>query len=126
MEKLYTLIFSYLSISVSWSVYCRVVVLLVGQSVELSITGFKEYKMQVQVREAIKKKIRSNLGHCPNREGGWLRIKLIFQTVYEIAIFIWDIFGHLKFYLICVPTSLGRGGWQATWDNVPSLTRFFF
>ena len=31
-----------------------------------------------------KNKIRSNLGHCPNREVGCLRIKLIFQSVYEI------------------------------------------
>jgi hypothetical protein len=36
------------------------------------------------------------------------------------------VFGHLKFCLICVTTSVGRGGWQATWDNVPSLTGFFF
>jgi hypothetical protein len=40
--------------------------------------------LQTTLREAIKKKIRSNLGHCPNREGGWLRIKLKFQSVYEI------------------------------------------
>jgi hypothetical protein len=38
----------------------------------------------------------------------------------------WGVFAHLKFFLICVPTSVGRGGWQATWDNVPSLTRFLF
>ena len=29
----------------------------------------------------------------------------------------WGVFAHLKFFLICVPTSVGRGGWQATWDN---------
>ena len=33
--------------------------------------------------EAIQINIWSNLGHCPNREGGWLGINLIFQTVYE-------------------------------------------
>ena len=36
------------------------------------------------IREANKKKKVPKLGHCPNREGGWLRIKLIFQSVYEI------------------------------------------
>ena len=40
-------------------------------------------KGQNPLREAIKIKIQSNLGHCPNREGGWLRMDLIFQTVYE-------------------------------------------
>ena len=45
-------------------------------------------KANKSIREAINKKIRSNLGHCPNRVGGWLRINLIFQTVYEISIFI--------------------------------------
>ena len=28
-------------------------------------------------------KIRSNLGHYPNREGRWLGINLIFQTLFQ-------------------------------------------
>ena len=38
----------------------------------------------------------------------------------------WWVFVHKKLFLICVPISIGWGGWQATWDNVPSLTGFFF
>ena len=39
-----------------------------------------------------------------------LRIKPIVQTVFEIDVFILDIFGRLNFFLICVPTSLGWVG----------------
>jgi hypothetical protein len=38
----------------------------------------------LHVRETVKKEIGSNLGHCLNRKGGRLRIKLIFQSICEI------------------------------------------
>jgi hypothetical protein len=59
------------------------------------IPGIKGFVYLYLIREAVKKKSRSKLGHCPNREGGWLMIKLIFQTAYEI-------FGK-KFYSVLIP-----------------------
>ena len=62
--------------------------------------------LSIPFRKAIKKKIRSNLGHCNNRVVGWLRINLILQTVYKISIFILVAFVHLNFFLICLPTAI--------------------
>jgi hypothetical protein len=42
------------------------------------------YKSPYLAKGSRQKKKRSNLGHCPNREGGWLRINLTFQSVNEI------------------------------------------
>ena len=75
------------------------------------------------LREAIKKKIRSNLGHCPNREGGWLRIKLIFQSVYEIfwkipkvCKTLWNIkINNLLFFIL-----------NREWCNPPNWTMHLF
>ena len=58
--------------------------------------------------------------------GGWLRIKLIVKTVFEIAVFISDIFGCLNFFLICVPTSLGWVGGRLLGTMSPVCPDLFF
>ena len=61
----------YLSIVSLLPVYCKSVVSLLPVYCKSVVCLLEVYCRSI-VSEAIKIKIRSNFGHCPNREGGWL------------------------------------------------------